>query len=143
MIDLSLSPSASALRLLFWLHALTLILVVVAVPAKLPMLGLTLLIAVHWFWCRRHPSFGYGPRALRRLQWNEQQGWALALEGQTPVAAELDASSSVHHWLTVLRLRRGRRVFTRIILPGDLADASARQLRVQMLADLGAEQGLD
>lgn len=140
MLDLPLKPSAAALRWLFWLHASILILVILAVPGRLPMLGLTLLIATHWFWCRRHPAFGYGHKALRRLQWNDQQGWRVAPAGQAPAAAELDPGSSVHHWLTVLRLRTGQKLRTRILLPGDLPDESARQLRVLMLRELAADQ---
>ena len=119
-IDLALRPSLLALKLLFGLHIALVMLALLAVPQGPPMLVLAALFALSWFSLRRHPAFGYGPRALTRLTWHAEGHWTLHA-GSAQQDAVLMDNSFVHPRLLVLnfRLPSGRRR-TRVLL-GDLA----------------------
>ena len=111
-IDLAPRPSLRALSLLFWLHTGILVLALVILKPGPPMALLAVAAAASWFWMRRHPAFGYGPRALTRLTWHANGScWTLHDASGATFEAELQGNSLVHDALLVLnfRLKEGGR----------------------------------
>jgi toxin CptA len=137
-LDLAPRPSVRALTLLFWLHAGVLMLLLVAVPAGVALAGASALVALSWFWLRRHPVFGFGPRALTRLTWHAAGGWTLHEAKGAQHDAELHGSSLVHDALLVLNFRLkagGRR--TRALLGDELDEEQLRRLRARLNLEKG------
>ena len=132
-IDLAPQPSLRALQLLFWLHAAVLLLALAALKPGTPMAVLAAAVAASWLWTRRHPAFGYGPRALTRLTWHAGGGWTLRDGGGAQLEAELLGRSLVHDALLVLNFRLkdgGWR--SRALLGDELDGESLRRLRARL-----------
>lgn len=134
-LDLALRPSVRALTILFWLHAGILALLLAALRPGFGMMLLSLGVAGSWFWLRRHPAFGFGPRALARLTWHAGTAWTLHEAGGRQHEAELEGSSLVHDSLVVLnfRLRSGGRR-SRALLGDELDPDALRRLRARLRA---------
>lgn len=132
-IDLALRPSVRALTWLFWLHAAVLALALAAVPPGAPMVALAAATGASWFWTRRHPAFGHGPRALSRLTWHADGSWQVGAAAGKPAAAELLGDSLVHDALLVLnfRLEDGRRR-SRALLGDEADEETLRRLRARL-----------
>ncbi|MBL6750342.1 MAG: hypothetical protein ISP90_07450 [Nevskia sp.] len=134
-LDLRLRASARALRWLVALHAGAILLTLAARPPHWAGLGMAILFAASWASLRRHPAFGYGPRALARLVRHPDGNWTLENAAGAQDGAELLGSSAVLGELIVLnfRLKSGARR-SRVLL-GDETDAeSLRRLRARLLA---------
>lgn len=132
-IDLAPRPSLRALAFLFWIHTGVLVLALAALKQGLPTAALAVGVALSWLWTRRHPVFGYGPRALARLTWHAQGGWTLHDAAGAQYEAELQGNSLVTDWLLVLNFRLkdgGRR--SRALLGDELDDELLRRLRARL-----------
>lgn len=131
-LDLAPRPSAAAHRWLFGLHVLAVV-GLMALPPGGGVVALALGVAGSWAWVRRHPAFGYGPRALARLTWHGDGRWTLRTARGDTLEATLRGDSVVHRYLLVLNFdlpAGGRR--TRVLL-GDELDADAlRRLRARL-----------
>ncbi len=134
-LDLSLKPSAGALRWLAGLHVLAIMLTVLADPPRWAGLAMAALFVASWASLRRHPVFGYGPRALVRLVWHREGGWTLEDARGQREEAELSGRSLVQPWILVLdfRLKNGARR-ARLLLGDELAPELSRRLRARLLA---------
>jgi len=132
-IDLALRPSGRALAWLFALHAGVLALTLAAVPPGAPMVALAAGVAASWFWTRRHPAFGHGPRALARLTWQADGSWRVQDAAGRASEAELLGDSLVHDALLVLnfRLKDGVRR-SRAVLGDEADEESLRRLRARL-----------
>lgn len=131
-IDLAPGPSMRAFKLLFWLHVVPIAILPFAMQQGPVMLGLLALIALSWFSLRRHPVFGFGPKALTRLTWHAEGGWTVHDKaGDYP--AELQGNSYVHNALLVLnfRLQNGSRR-TRVLMGDEIDAEQMRQLRARL-----------
>ena len=132
-IDLAPRASLRALQLLFWLHAAILVLALVALRPGPPMAALAVGVAASWLWTRRHPAFGYGPRALTRLTWHAEGPWTVYDAAGASYEAELQGSSLVLDWLVVLNFRfksgGGR---TRALLGDEVDEDLLRRLRARL-----------
>lgn len=137
-IDLAPRASLRALTLLFWLHVGVLAGLMFALSPGPAMAGLAALSALSWLWTRRHPTFGFGPRALTRLTWHADGTWTVhdAAGGST---AELLGNTLVHEYLLVLnfRLQDGSRR-TRALLGDELDTELLRRLRARLRLERGA-----
>lgn len=135
-VDLALRPSARAHFGLFALHVVPLAALPLAMDSGAAMVGVACAIGASWLWLRRHPAFGYGPKALRRIVWREDGGWSVTRSGERePRAATLRGDSTVWSAAIVLNfdLQPSGRA-TRILL-GDEADPEAlRRLRARLAA---------
>ena len=96
------------------------------------MLGLLALIALSWFGLRRHPVFGFGPKALTRLTWHTEGGWTVH-DKAGEYSAELQGNSYVHSALLVLnfRLKNGTRR-TRVLMGDEVEAEQMRQLHARL-----------
>lgn len=136
-VDFSPRPSLLALKLLFLLHVGPVVLLPLAMESGTPMLVILGVFALSWFSLRRHPVFGYGPKALTRLTWHApedgQRGWTLHTTSGAQIEAQLRGDSYVHPRLMVLRFSgNDARTYTRVLL-GDEADADTlRRLRARL-----------
>lgn len=133
-VDLVLRPSARAHHLLFWLHVLPLALLPAAMASGPPMLLVAAAIGASWLWLRRHPAFGYGPRAIRRIQVSPEGRWSLQVGNRRVPEAELLASSVMTAPLLVLNFRVAgeRRTWTRVLLGDEATDEPLRRLRARL-----------
>jgi len=133
-LDLSPRPSVRAVVWLSLLHMTAVVLVVLSGPPKWVGLGLALLFLLSWLSLRRHPAFGYGPRAISHLIWHAEGGWTLESARGGREDAELLAGSVVQSWVTVLnfRLKQGGRR-TRVLLGDELDADQLRRLRARLL----------
>jgi toxin CptA len=134
-LDLSPRPSAGALRWLTGLHALAIVLIMLADPPRWTGLTMAALLAASWFSLRRHPTFGYGPRGLVRLVWHREGGWTLEDAAGRREEAELSGLSLVQPWIMVLSFKLksgGRRA--RVLLGDELPPELLRRLRARLLA---------
>jgi toxin CptA len=135
-LDLSPRPSVRAVVALSLLHVAAVALVVVAGLPKQASMAVVALLLASWFTLRRHPAFGYGPRALSHLILHAAGGWTVESAKDGREDAELLGGSVAQSWIIVLnfRLKSGRRR-SRVLL-GDELDADAlRRLRARLLAD--------
>ena len=131
-IDLAPQPSLRALKILFALHVVAIVLLLVAVPPGAPMMLLAAAFGLSWFSLRRHPAFGYGPKALTRLTWHGDGKWTVHNTAGSS-EAELLPASYVHPKLLVLNFRTGtgkRR--TRVLVGDELPEDQLRQLRARL-----------
>lgn len=134
-LELAPRPSLRALTLLFWLHVGVLVVVLALLRTGPIAAGLAALVAVSWIWSRRHPAFGFGPRALSRLTWHGDGHWTVEdARGQRSEAALL-GSSVVHDFLIVLNFRVGGATRSRALLGDELAPDTARRLRARLLQE--------
>lgn len=134
-LDLSPRPSVRAVAWLSALHIAAIVLVVLSGPSKYVGVGMAFLFLLSWFSLRRHPAFGYGPRALARLIRHAEGGWTLESQREGRQDAELLPGSVVQSWIVVLNFRLasgGRR--TRVLLGDELAPELQRRLRARLLA---------
>ncbi|NKF21789.1 protein YgfX [Solimonas marina] len=134
-VDLKLRPSFRALRLIFVLHIVCIGLLPFAMPSGWPMLVLVAAFAGSWFWLRRHPALGYGPRAIERVIWHADGQWTIFVGGRE-ARATLDGRSVIHRRLLVLNFRSeasGRR-YARLITSADAAPEPLRRLRARLLS---------
>ena len=132
-IDFAPRPSARAVIILFWLHAVTLGLMLLSLRPGTLMAVLALAMGGSWFWLRRHRVFGYGPKALTRLTWHQEGGWTLHQTAGAQFEAELLDNSLIHLRLLVLNFRLksgGRR--TRVLLGDELEPELLRRLRARL-----------
>lgn len=132
-VDLSLRSSARAHQLLFWLHVLPLVLLVVGGAPGLAQVGVAVGIGLSWFWLRRHPAFGHGPRAITRLTWHADGRWTLHF-GARSFDAELLGSSYVHSAVMILNFRVATRRYTRVLLGDETSPEALRRLRARLAA---------
>jgi toxin CptA len=131
-IELALKPSLRALAWLFWIHTAVLGLALLALGSGTPLVAVVVLVAASWFWLRRHPAFGHGPRALARLTWRADGVW-LVHDAAGAHEAELLGDSLVHDKLLVLNFRTKDGVRRTRALLGDEADEDAlRRLRARL-----------
>lgn len=135
-LDLSPRPSVRAVVTLSLLHMAAVVLIVLARLPQWASLGMALLLLASWFTLRRHPAFGYGPRALHHLILHAAGGWTVESTAGGREDAELLAGSVVQSWIIVLnfRLKSGRRR-SRVLLGDELDTAAMRRLRARLLAD--------
>lgn len=136
-LDLAPKPSLRALTWLFWLHTAALALSLWALPEGAPMALSAGAILLSWIWTRRHPAFGFGPRALARLTWHpaggSAPGWTLHEASGARIDAELEGSSIVHDRLLVLNFRAaGGARRTRVLLGDELDEDLQRRLRARL-----------
>lgn len=132
-LELAPGPSSRAVMALFWVHALPLAVLMAAPLDQWALTALAVAVGLSWLWLRRHPAFGFGPRALVRLRWNEDGSWTVATAAGVESAATLSGSSVVAGALTVLNFDLaggGRR--TRILLGDELAPDLQSRLRARL-----------
>ena len=134
-LDLQLRPSVRAHHLLFWLHALPLVMLPLAMASGPLMLVLAFGIGASWLWLRRHPAFGYGPKALVRLRAEPEGGWLLVQRSGQRIQAPLSEDSYVQARIMILNFRNAEGVrFTRIIFGDETTDEGLRRLRMRLAA---------
>jgi toxin CptA len=134
-VDLSPHPSMRAFRWLFLLHTGLLLLTAFAMPPGVMFFALITLLALSWLWLRRHPAFGFGPRAIVRMIWHAEGQWTLYEGNGHSFEAELMPDSILHATLLVLNFKQvggGRKI--RILLGDELDEESLRRLRARLLA---------
>jgi len=137
-LDLAPRPSVRALTILFWLHAGILALLLLAMRPGFGMALLALAVAGSWFWLRRHPVFGFGPRALVRLTWHPGTTWTLHEAGGKRHEAELEGSTRVHDALIVLNFQlKSGGTRSRALLGDELEPEPLRRLRARLRAAQG------
>jgi toxin CptA len=135
-LDLILRPSVRAVIVLSVLHVAGIALAVLSGPPKWAGLLMALLFLASWFRLRRHPVFGYGPKALKHLIRHAEDGrWTVESRSGGREDAELLGSSVVQSWIIVLnfRLKDGARR-SRAVLGDELDADSLRRLRARLLA---------
>jgi toxin CptA len=133
-LDLSPRPSVRAVVWLSLLHMAAVALVLLSSPPRWAGLGMALLFLLSWLSLRRHPAFGYGPRALSHLIWHAEGGWTVESAHSGRDDAELLGGSVVQSWITVLnfRLKHGGKR-TRVLLGDELDSDQLRRLRARLL----------
>lgn len=133
-IELRPRPSLRGLQMVVGLHVIAAALAFVAQPPDHLGLVLSAALMLSWFGLRRHPVFGFGPRALSRLTWHaDSPKWTVETAGGTAVDAILLPSTRVTRLGLVLnfRLASGRRRSR--VLVGDEIDAETlRRLRMRL-----------
>lgn len=134
-VDLVLKPSARAHHLLFWVHVLPLALLPMAMQTGPWMIGIALLIGASWVYVRRHPAFGYGPRAIIGITADSEGRWSIRNRAGKRLDAELLGDSSVLSSALILNFRdsTGRRR-TRVLLGDEAAPEAWRRLRARLAA---------
>ncbi|HEX4871798.1 MAG TPA: protein YgfX [Nevskiaceae bacterium] len=136
VLDLRLRPSGRGQQLLFWVHALPLLLMMLSDAPPRLLLPTVLAVGLSWWWLRRHAVLGHGPRAIRQLQLDLEGQWrlgtlAVALGPQTRVDWPLPGTV----WLVLEQ--EGRR-HCRLLLGDELDEASYRRLRQRLRAPAAA-----
>ncbi|MGQ0697791.1 MAG: protein YgfX [Panacagrimonas sp.] len=136
-VELVLKPSSRAHHVLFWLHALPLVLLPIAMESSPIMLCVAAGIGLSWVWLRRHPAFGYGPRALLRIACDAEARWSAQSRDGKRLDVELLGDSYVQSWIIVLNFRdaNGRRR-TRVLLGDETTPEAFRRLRVRLAAGI-------
>mgnify|MGYP000365566617 CR=1 FL=1 len=132
-LDLQLEPSMRAPQWLFWLRALPLVVLPLAMRGGWPLLAVAGSIGLSWLWLRRHPVFGHGPRALVRLLAQTDGAWRLRERSGREVQARLLDDSYVQSLILVLNFRdeAGRRR-TRVLLGDEIPAEALRRLRLYL-----------
>ena len=137
-VDVELKPSHRAHQFLFWVHVVPLVLLPLTMETGTAMLIIAAGIAVSWFWLRRHPVFGFGPRAVIRVHAHGDGRWSIENPARKPAEAELLGNSYVHPRLLILNFRLpSGQSRTRIILGDEAPEDVLRRLRARLSA-LGA-----
>lgn len=132
---LELRPRASrrAHFALFALHGAVLLLLMATLPPGLPLMLAAVAVGLSWLWLRRHPVFGYGPRALTRLIWHADGAWQLRDAAGREFEATLAGDSHVQRHLLVLRFRLAPwDVRSRVLLGDELPEEQQRRLRARL-----------
>ena len=133
-LEVALRPSVRAVQWLLILHLIVIALVFTAGPPKWAALLMALLLLASWLQLRRHPAFGYGPRAVTRLGALGDGSWRIESTGGAASPASLLGSSVIWPTLLVLGFRReDGRVRHRVIVGDEADDESLRRLRVRLL----------
>jgi toxin CptA len=132
-VDVSLRPSIRALQCIFFLHGIPVAALPFAMRPGLPMIALLLCFGGSWLWVRRHPVFGFGPKALVRLVWHEDGRWTVYAPNGAHSDAVLLPHGYRHPALLVLnfQLADGRRR-TRVLLGDEADEESLRRLRARL-----------
>lgn len=132
-VELRLQPSQRLLHAAVLLHAGCLILLLLAEPPTVPMLGLAAAIGASWLWVRRHPALGFGARAINRLLLHADGRWTLQIGTAEPFEAQLLDDAVVRGPLLVLRLRAADgRVHTRALAGDEAPSEMLRRLRARL-----------
>lgn len=137
-IELAPKPSARAVIALFWVHSLPLALLLATPLDRWVMTGLVVAIGLSWWWLRRHPAFGYGPRALVRLVGDADGTWQLETAAGAKHEAHLLGSSLLAGPVMVLNFRTSDRRLSRILLGDELPAEQLQALRARLDAAPGA-----
>jgi toxin CptA len=133
-LEIALRPSLLALQWLLSLHVLAAALSFAAAPPAWAGLLISLLLLLSWLRLRRHPAFGFGPRALARLTAQGEGGWVVETAAGVRIESALLDSSVVWPRLLVLGFRGSDGKVRHRVLVGDEADAEAlRRLRARLL----------
>ncbi len=132
-IEFEPGASARAVIALFWVHAVPLALVL-ATPLQGPvMAGLALLVGGSWLWLRRHPVFGFGPRALVKFRWEADGGWALTSATGEQLKGRLEGNSVLLGPVLVLSFRLdGGGGRTRLLMGDETPPAIQQRLRARL-----------
>ena len=132
-VELKLLPSVKMLKIISTLHILPLAALPFAMQPGPAMWALIAAFAASWFWLRRHAAFGYGPKALVRLTWHEDDSWTIHQANGAQHQASLLPNSSQHpQWLILRYAIAGGGSCTRVMV-GDECDAeSFRRLRARL-----------
>ncbi|HEY9544665.1 MAG TPA: protein YgfX [Solimonas sp.] len=127
-----MKPSLRALRVVFLLHVICLVLLMFAMQPGWPMMVLVALFGVSWFALRHSAVLGLNAKAITRVVWHADGGW-LVFRGVHECKAELKDNSLIHPALTVLnfRLHDGGRA-TRVIAGGEAEAEQLRRLRARL-----------
>ncbi|MDB5967937.1 MAG: hypothetical protein JWQ90_387 [Hydrocarboniphaga sp.] len=138
-LDLRLAPSQRALRWLYAIHFVPLVLIAFAMRPGPGMIVIAAAFGISWFRLRRHRAFGFGPRALVRVLWQPESGWRVWQNNGAEAPASLQSHSYVQTRLLVLNFRytgggaAGRRN-SRVLLGDELPEDSLRRLRALLLS---------
>lgn len=134
-LDVRLQPSRRALGWVYLLHFVPLVLLAVSMRAGNAMVLLAVALAVSWWWLRRHPVFGYGPRAIVRLVWQPGTGWQIHDASGKTQRAVLANSTTIGRSLIVMNFKPDDApIRTRALFGGELGDEPLRRLRARLLA---------
>lgn len=134
-LDVRLQPSRRALGWIYLLHFVALLLLAVSMRAGAGMLVLAAAFALSWWWLRRHPVFGYGPRAIVRLVWQPGTGWQIHDASGKTRPAVLAGSTTIGRSLIVMNFKPDDAPMrTRALFGGELGDEPLRRLRARLLA---------
>lgn len=136
-VDLHARHSLIAIKLLFFLHVTPVVVLPFAMERATPMMLILGLVMLSWLALRRHPVFGFGPKALTRLTWHaaghEGSGWTLHTASGRQIEAELRPDSTVHPRLLVLRYSgKDGRTYTRVLLGDEAEPDILRRLRARL-----------
>jgi toxin CptA len=135
IVELRLQPSQRLLRAAVLLHAGCLILLLLAEPPTVPMLGLAFAIGASWLWVRRHPALGFGAGAIDRMLVHADGSWTLQAGNGEPFEAQLLDETVVRGPLLVLRLRAADgRVHTRALAGDEAPPEMLRRLRARLMS---------
>ncbi|MDP9140222.1 MAG: hypothetical protein M3O62_05435 [Pseudomonadota bacterium] len=132
-VDLPLRPSLRGLIWVYALHVACLILLLLAQPPTTVMVGFAAVFGVSWFSVRRHPLFGHGPKAIKRIVWHADGGWTLHRGNGQTAEAVLANESIVRGPVLLLRFSiDGAPSASRLICGDELPAESLRQLRARL-----------
>lgn len=134
-VDLALRPSARAHHLLFWVHVLPLALLPAAMQSGPWMVAVALAIGLSWVSVRRHPAFGYGPRAIQHIGCSPDGHWSIANAQGKRLDAELLGDSTLLAGVLIVNFRDASwRRRTRVLLGDEAAPDALRRLRARLAA---------
>lgn len=120
-------------RWVFGLHFVCLILLFAAQPPELPMIALAACIGASWFWVRRHPALGFGPRAVEQLIAHPDGSWTVQRANGAQFDGTLASDAVVRGPCLVLRFRLADGgAVTRLIGGDELPPESLRRLRARL-----------
>ncbi|NGY04436.1 protein YgfX [Solimonas terrae] len=125
-------PSLRALRVVFVLHVICLVLLPLSMEPGWPMIVLVALFGVSWFALRHSAVLGFNAKALTRVIWHADGQWSV-FRGAREYKAELLDNSLAHPALTVLnfRLIEGGRA-ARVIAGDEATPELLRRLRARL-----------
>lgn len=132
-VELKPQPSYGALRGLLFLHAVPLACIPLLLDGGWLPLVLAACVGVSWFYVRRRPALGFGPRALTRLMLHGDGRWTVEDGADTRQSAELLGSSRVLANIVILNFRLengGRR--SRILFGDEVEPEQMRRLRSRL-----------
>lgn len=136
-LEVALRPSLRAFQWAVALHAVALVLVMVAMPDGIGMIAAAALVAASWLVCRRHPALGIGPRGITALKLDGEGGWQLRCGTSSNWRpAVLHPRSVVRGRWLVLRFdveNVGQRV--RLLMGDEAAAEPMRRLRQRLATD--------
>ena len=110
---------------------LALVLSIDAAPGYL--LALAVAIAASWASLRRHPVWGFGPKAIRRVRRDAAGQWRITV-GDREFDVELQSSSRAHPLVILLCYQSERGRWSRLILSSDIDPEAHRRLRASIVA---------